>query len=114
MPTLAQHPLPWTWGDSGHERAGCHGMTGDCVCRAIAIATGLPYKCVYGDLAALGAQERGYRQRFGKLHPRTGILHSISLHSAGCGRPLCILVPACTVHLRRQPPHRGSDQRRDP
>ena len=45
-------PLPWQWDDGGREAAGFTGDTGDCVTRAIAIATCLPYRDVYDDLAA--------------------------------------------------------------
>jgi hypothetical protein len=37
--------------DGGREAAGFKGSAGDCVCRAIAIASGVPYKEVYGVLA---------------------------------------------------------------
>ena len=39
--------------DGGRADAGFKGGTGDCVTRAIAIATGLPYRQVYDDLNAL-------------------------------------------------------------
>ena len=37
--------------DGGRSAAGFKGKTGDCVCRAIAIASGLPYEEVYATLA---------------------------------------------------------------
>jgi hypothetical protein len=37
--------------DGGRAAAGFKGSAGDCVCRAIAIASGVPYKEVYGVLA---------------------------------------------------------------
>ena len=46
-------PLPWTFDDGGRSDAEGHGGTrdtNDCVTRAIAIATGLPYAQVYADL----------------------------------------------------------------
>lgn len=42
--------LPWTHDDGGREAAGFLGSTGDCVTRAIAIATGSDYQQVYDDL----------------------------------------------------------------
>ena len=33
----------WQYNDGGRSAAGFSGKTGDCVCRAIAIATGKPY-----------------------------------------------------------------------
>ena len=36
--------------DGGRTAAGYKGKAGDCVVRAIAIVSGLPYQKVYGDL----------------------------------------------------------------
>ena len=42
--------MKWNYNDGGRKLAGFKGSTGDCVTRAIAIATGKPYKEVYNDL----------------------------------------------------------------
>jgi hypothetical protein len=42
--------MPWMYDDGGRAAAGFKGSAGDCITRAIAIATGLPYRQVYGDL----------------------------------------------------------------
>lgn len=39
------------YNDGGRKDAGYKGFTGDCVCRAICIASGLPYQKVYRRLA---------------------------------------------------------------
>lgn len=39
--------MEWVYNDGGRAAAGYKGDAGDCVTRAIAIATGLPYKEVY-------------------------------------------------------------------
>lgn len=44
--------------DGGRDAAGFKGATGDCVCRAICIATGLPYTIVYDRLAEGNAVQR--------------------------------------------------------
>jgi hypothetical protein len=44
--------------DGGRQAAGRAGDTGDCVTRAIAIATGLPYEQVYDRLAEGNATQR--------------------------------------------------------
>lgn len=44
--------------DGGRHAAGFKGQAGDCVCRAIAIASGLPYRQVYDRLAAGNAGQR--------------------------------------------------------
>lgn len=41
---------PFVVDDGGRAMAGFIGYAGDCVTRAIAIATGLPYRQVYDDL----------------------------------------------------------------
>lgn len=58
--TTRQAPvaLPWRYHDGGRTAAGYTGQTGDCVVRALAIATGLPYRDVYDQLAA-GQAARG-------------------------------------------------------
>ena len=48
--------------DGGRAAAGFKGAAGDCVCRAVAIASGIPYAEVYSRLAkATGAQRPGKR-----------------------------------------------------
>ena len=48
--------------DGGRRAAGYKGNAGDCVTRAIAIASGLPYATVYEDLAkGTGSQPAGKR-----------------------------------------------------
>lgn len=48
----------WVYNDGGRAAAGYKGATGDCVTRAIAIATGLSYVGVYKTLAILNAAQR--------------------------------------------------------
>ena len=48
--------------DGGREDAGCKGRTGDCVTRAVAMASGLPYKEVYRALAQGRGSQRGIRK----------------------------------------------------
>lgn len=51
--------------DGGRMAAGFKGYTGDCVCRAIAIATGRPYLEIYNALAKGNAGERQSKRRRG-------------------------------------------------
>ena len=46
------------YNDGGRADAGYKGKTNDCVCRAISIATGLPYSQIYDDLNQLGKVEK--------------------------------------------------------
>ncbi len=64
--------MEWVYNDGGRKAAGRKGDTGDCVTRAIAIATGLPYLEVYDVLA-----EGNKTQRRGK-HDKKGRTRSAS------------------------------------
>jgi hypothetical protein len=44
----------WVFYDGGRAAAGFKGQSGDCICRAIAIATRRPYEQVYAELTAIG------------------------------------------------------------
>lgn len=44
--------------DGGRREAGYKGMAGDCACRAVAIASGLPYAEVYAFIAHNNATQR--------------------------------------------------------
>ncbi len=60
--------MQFNYNDGGRAAAGYKGHTGDCVCRAICIATGLPYQEVYDKLAqGNAAQRRSKNQRGGKF-----------------------------------------------
>ena len=63
--------MQFVYNDGGRAASGYKGnKTGDCVTRAIAIATGLPYGLVYNDLNAMGQTERkGKRKRGKEGHP---------------------------------------------
>ena len=40
-------PIPWNYNDGGRAATGIRGGRGDRVCRAVAIATGKPYREVF-------------------------------------------------------------------
>lgn len=44
--------------DGGREKSGRKGRAGDCVCRAIAIITGLDYSVIYKKLSEGNATQR--------------------------------------------------------
>ena len=50
--------MKFNYNDGGRAKANYKGHTGDCVCRAIAIATDLPYKQIYEALANGNANQR--------------------------------------------------------
>lgn len=50
--------MKFSFNDGGRKAAGYKGQAGDCVCRAIAIASGRPYQEVYGRLSDGNATQR--------------------------------------------------------
>jgi hypothetical protein len=50
--------MKWIYNDGGRLTAGFRGKSNDCVCRSIAIITGLPYMEVYKYLANGNATQR--------------------------------------------------------
>ena len=65
--------LTFVYDDGGRAAAGYKGPADDCVCRAIAIAAGMPYQQVYDALNQLGHAERLSRRRKSKSSARTGV-----------------------------------------
>ena len=67
----------FNYNDGGREGAGYKGNAGDCVCRAIAIATGRPYQEVY-DRLAVGNETQRITKRSGKNHGKRTARNGIS------------------------------------
>jgi hypothetical protein len=97
--------MDFIYDDGGRAAAGYKGHTGDCVCRAIAIATGQPYQEVYDALNELAAFERPSKRRRGKRSSsRSGVYRSTYtryLTSLGwTWTPTMFIGSGCQVHLR--------------
>jgi len=92
------------YNDGGRKDAGYLGRTGDCVCRAIAIATGKSYQEVYAGLISL--KETGFKQtkRVKSSHPRTGVnrkVYDAYLKFYGWEwTPTMKVGQGCKVHLK--------------
>ena len=90
--------------DGGREEAGFKGRTGDCVTRAIAIATGVPYKEVYNALNELAKNERTGKRKKKKSAARTGVYKDTArkyIESLGWEWvPTMQIGQGCKVHLR--------------
>lgn len=83
----------WRSNDGGRAAAGYRGYTGDCVVRAIAIATDKPYKEIYDELYALA----GSSPRFG-IHKK---IYKPYLEAAGFAwTPTMGIGTGCRVHVR--------------
>lgn len=94
----------WVHTDGGRGAAGYTGTAGDCVTRAISIATGLPYQKVYDDLNALALSERTGKRKRGVSNARTGVYRvTRDRYLIGLGWKFTATMgigTGCKVHLR--------------
>lgn len=92
------------YNDGGRQAAGYTGSTRDCVVRAIAIATGLPYQTVYDGINDAAQGERRGRKKKGLSTARSGVYTpTIRKYLKGLGwqwTPTMHIGSGCTVHLR--------------
>lgn len=91
--------------DGGRAAAGYRGTTGDCACRAIAIATGADYQTVYDLIIEYGKRERKSSTKSGRSHPRTGVYrataHRLLVREFGAvWTPTMTIGSGTTVHVR--------------
>jgi hypothetical protein len=96
--------LSFMYDDGGRAATGFKGDTGDCVTRAIAIATGKPYAEVYALVNEHSAKERRGSRKRGKSSARTGV-HKPTIRKimAALGWqwvPCMQIGSGCQVHLR--------------
>lgn len=100
--------MNFIYNDGGRVAAGFKGMAGDCVARAVAIASGKPYAEVYARLALVNAGYRGrtkHRAK-GKLSARNGVFTSAAsfdryMEELGFKwTPTMTIGSGCKTHLR--------------
>jgi hypothetical protein len=96
--------LEFIYNDGGRKEAGFKGETNDCVTRAIAIATQLPYRVVYDGLNLVSKSERLSKRKRKKSSSRTGIFKATYrkyLKSIGWEWvPIMSIGKGCTIHLK--------------
>jgi hypothetical protein len=94
-------PTRYVYDDGGRAAAGFKGDANDCVCRSIAIVTGLPYLEVYEELNRIAERERPRKGR--RSSARLGVRKpTIHRYLAGLGfvwTPTMQIGAGCTVHL---------------
>ncbi len=94
------------YNDGGRVDAGYKGDTGDCVTRAISIATKTPYEIVYKNINLLSKRERTGKRKKKKSNSRTGVYRSTYekyLKSLGWVFVPCMGIgTGCKVHLRKE------------
>lgn len=98
--------MKFEFNDGGRAEAGFKGIAGDCAVRAVAIATGKPYKDVYDELNVFCNAEKKSKTRRGKSSSRTGV-HSVTLNlymkSLGWDWvPTMLFGQGCKVHMRER------------
>lgn len=93
--------MKWNYNDGGRANAGYKGTAGDCACRAISIATGMPYKDVYKLINEYGKRER----RKNKSSARTGVymdtMKKIMEDIGWEWHPTMKIGTGCKVHMRK-------------
>jgi hypothetical protein len=101
----------WNFNDGGRSKAGFKGKTGDCVTRAISIATGKPYLEVYNELNEL-CNSNQFRKVKGKHNARKGIpIRVVKKYLENIGfewKPLMTIGSGCKVHLKSEELPKGT------
>lgn len=96
--------MKFIYDDGGREAAGFKGETRDCVCRAISIATEMPYREVYDMINEYGKRERTGKRKSGKSNARTGVykntIRKIMEDLGWKWHPTMQIGSGCTTHLR--------------
>lgn len=95
--------MKFVYNDGGRAAAGYKGFTGDCVCRAIAIATEKPYQEVYDLINEYGKKERMGKHQRSRSSARTGVyIKTIRKIMDDLGWewvPTMLVGQGCKVHL---------------
>jgi hypothetical protein len=90
--------------DGGRAAAGYRGKAGDCVVRAIAIATQRPYQEIYERVNRAALRERTGKRKRGISNARTGVykssIHRVLQELGWEWTPTMQIGSGCTVHLR--------------
>jgi hypothetical protein len=96
--------MNYIYDDGGRAAAGYRGETGDCVVRAIAIATEMPYQEVYDATNEIAKSERLGKRKRGKSNARLGVYKgTIRKYMEALGWtwiPTMQIGSGCQVHLR--------------
>ncbi len=101
--------MTWIYDDGGRAAAGYKGSAGDCVTRAIAIGTGLPYQAIY-DILNVEAKTNPIHTRGSTKHvrnssARTGVFRKhyerILKELGWIWTPTMAIGSGCQVHLLR-------------
>lgn len=97
--------MEFLFNDGGRKNAGYVGETGDCACRAIAIATQSDYQTIYDLINHYGKMEKHSKRKRGTSNARTGVyrytMDKIMLEHFGWKwNPTMKIGQGCKVHLK--------------
>lgn len=99
------------YNDGGRSAAGYKGTAGDCVCRAIAIATEKPYQEVYDIINEFAKSERKGKRKSGISSARNGVykqtIKKVMAHYGWRWIPTMQIGQGCKVHLKEDELPRG-------
>ena len=95
--------MKWIFDDGGRAEAGFKGETGDCVCRAIAIAAERPYKEVYDLINEYAKSERKGKRKKDISSARGGVYRQttkkVMEHYGFRWVPTMTIGSGCKVHM---------------
>ena len=96
--------MEWVRDDGGRAEAGYTGKAGDCVVRAVAIATGLPYQDVYDALSTGARNERQSTARSARdgIHVKRLWFKRYMESLDWKWTPTMSIGSGCKVHLRAE------------
>jgi hypothetical protein len=98
--------MKWIYNDGGRKEAGYTGHTGDCVVRAFAIVSGIPYQELYDKVIAISFSEHITKKKKRKSNPRKGVYKYTSRKLAKelgfKWIPIMQIGSGCKVHLREE------------
>jgi|SRR5271165_851742 len=99
--------MKWKYDDGGRAAAGFKGKVGDCVVRAIAIATRLSYQTVYKEIYQCCMREKPHPRQKKPSHPERGVNKNVYrdylLNELGwVWHPIMKIGTGCTVHLKAE------------
>ena len=93
------------YNDGGRAKAGYKGQTGDCVTRAIAIATNKPYQEIYDLINEVAKTERTSSRKRGRSSARTGVhratMYKVMEQLGFKWIPTMRIGSGCKVHLKK-------------
>lgn len=104
--------MEFVYDDGGREAAGYKGSAGDCVCRAISIASERPYGEIYNLINEYGKMEKSRKHMGDRSSARTGVYREttrkIMLHLGFRWVPTMKIGQGCKVHMKSEelPPGR--------